>query len=198
MSSQKMIFRAEHCRLNMTHFYFIFSCLEIDRISGITTADGGLCVCVRVCVSISIIYSVRTYTFDRHTTSSFTCLLYPLLVVVTSFYPVPHSCLVSVCFFLPWFLVSILLPFIFVSVAFSQLFLCLFASSLVLSYSFSSLLFFNRRCWTLRPYRLMHTQRHNDITGGDASFPVAPHVFLELMAAIRSVLEMMFRKLLFR
>jgi len=41
-----MIFRAEHCRLYMPHFYLIFFCLEIDGIQASQELMEDVCVCV--------------------------------------------------------------------------------------------------------------------------------------------------------
>lgn len=136
-SSQKMIFRAERCRLYMAHFYFIFSCLEIDRISGITGADGGL----RACVFSLFIECENIHVWASHYFVS-SCH-----VAGVSFPPFVLSVTaVAVHFFFIW-----------------CCFWAIFVSPSVASFHRLFPLFFllSCRCWTLRQYRLSHT--HTDI-----------------------------------
>lgn len=135
-SSQKMIFRAERCRLYMAHFYFIFSCLEIDRISGITGADGGLRACVfSLFIECENIHVWASHYFLIHLLdlSSLSCYFF------LPRHPFVSSCHVAGVSFPPFVLsVTAVAVHFFLSGAVSELFLCLLQWPLFIVFFFCS------------------------------------------------------------
>lgn len=152
-SSQKMIFRAERCRLYMAHFYFIFSCLEINRISGITGANGGLCACVfSLFIECENIHVWASHYFLIH--------LLDLSFLSCCYFFLPRPPFMSSCHAagvsFPPFVFSV------TAVAVHFFYLVLLLSYFCVSFSgvfssFSSVLLLNCRCWTLWQCRLMRT-----------------------------------------